>query len=259
MPFLPGSLYKKTSLEYDSKPQISSLALTSWLKLVDKRDEGVKSENLLNAIRETFKADTAILFGLSEINETPSFCVVVKQGQNKQQITQDKNKTLSQIKSWFKKEKRESLILYKDDSFPQELYSIINSIGYENSINFLFYLLPSSIDLDKKFGLMLFSPQSRWDERHLNLLEAVKSELGQMVHYIQSKNVQNGEMKKPVLKTKDSAHLIQNNKKYLSKLNEPDAEKVLRLESELKLTLEEYDRVHKLLEENIKKSSANWK
>ncbi len=257
LPFLSGSLPHKIRPEINSVQPINEEMLITWLKVIQTQGKTDIASDFLNAIRLTFYADDAILASSSKMKQSPEIIAMIGDDLKHSHL-QKKEVPLSLFESWFKKEKK-GFILNKSDSFPAEVDSFLKTAGFEKPISLLFYLIPPSTNSDKQFALLFLSKKSHWNEQHLRCLETGKSELFPVLQNMDvEKRSENG-AQNDLLGIKDISSLIHQSKNHTNRLKESDSEKISRLESELKLALEEYDRVLKLLEENMKKSSANWK
>ncbi len=257
LPFLPRSLIHDIPPNPIFAHPINEEMLVAWLKLIQTQDENVITSDFLNALRVTFSADQAILVGSSKMNQVPGIIAITGKDP-KELILQNEETTFSLLESCFKEEKK-GFILNKGDAFPAEVDSFLKTAGIKKPINLLFHLITSSTNSDKKLALIFLSKEFYWNKQHLHCLETGKSELFKVLQNMDvGKKSENG-TQNDLLGVKDISSLIHQTENFTGRLKESDAEKISRLESELKLALEEYDRVLKLLEENIKKSSANWK
>lgn len=257
LPFLSGLLPQKIRPEQNRAQQVNEGMLIAWLKLSQTQAKTDIAIKFLNAIRLTFSADSAILVSSSNKKQAPDIIAMVGDDLKKSHI-QKKETTLSLIESWFIEDKK-GFILNKEDAFPAEIDSFLKKNGIKKPINLLFYLIPPSSKVDNKYALILISKEFHWNEQHLHHLETVRSELSSVLLKIGNEQKSDNDTQDDISGGMDIPSLMHQTENYTGILKESDAEKISRLESELKLALEEYDRVLKLLEENIKKSSANWK
>lgn len=257
LPFLSGSLPHKIHPQQNTASPINEGMLIAWLKMIQAQGKTDVASDFLNAIRLTYSADDAILASSSKKKQSPEIIAMIGNDLKNSHL-QKKEVTLSLFESWFKKEKK-GLILNKNDSFPAEVDSFLKTAGFEEHVSLLFYLIPPSTNSDKQFALLFLSKKSYWNEQHLRCLETGKSELFTVLQNMDIEERSENGSQNNLLGLKDISPLIHQSKNHTGRLKESDTEKISRLESELKLALEEYDRVLKLLEENMKKSSANWK
>jgi hypothetical protein len=229
--------------------------LKSWANLAILDHEGQIAEKFIIAIGNTFDADRAILVGCLNANEE---AVVLSEYSINQRAKEKQSlptlQTFAFFRTWINEAR--SIIFHKKEQFPTDLLSFLSSVGRDDLVNILFFPLAISDKSNPSFGILLLSPKIHWEQAHLNYLEDMKSEFIQILSCVPIHAEIEGEKQGSssrshpgITPLKKSAHLSSNP-------NESDQEKIQRLESELKLTLEEYDRVHKLLEENIRKSSS---
>ena len=257
LPFLSGIPPHKNRPEQNTAQWINEEMLIAWLKLIQAQGKTDTTIDFLNAIRLSFSANDAILIGYSKVRQVPDIIAMI--GDDLKNTFLQKNETDQLLsESWFKKEKK-GFIFNKGDVFPAEVDAFLKKAGFEKPVSLLSYLFQSSNNSENKFALIFFSKEFNWNEQHLHCLETGKSELLDILQNIAAEKKSENGTQNELSGAKDVTSLIHQSKDYTGRLKESDAEKISRLESELKLALEEYDRVLKLLEENMKKSSANWK
>jgi hypothetical protein len=268
IPFLTQSLKHKTGSdevkEANGELLISDMKkinlpaqriLKSWIDLAILDQAGQIAEKFIIAVGNTFDADQAILVGSSNANEEAFILSEYSMNQKeKEKRSLPPLQSFAFFRTWIN-EKR-SIIFHKKDKFPRDVLSFLSSVGRNDLVNILFSPIRISDKSNHSFGILLISPRIHWDQTHLNYMEDMKGEFIQILNRVPiCDEIEGGKQESSLLSRpgttprKKPAHLS-------SDPNESDQEKIRRLESELKLTLEEYDRVHKLLEENIRKSSS---
>jgi hypothetical protein len=257
LPFLPGAVIIQQNTNKKIDNSINEEMLVSWLKIIDKPGNQIIAPDFLLAIQKTFSADLAILAGSAKVDDAPVIMAISGENQNKLNL-QKTDTAVILFKSLFSEGKSE-FFLNKEDAFPEELNSFLKTIGLEKPVNLLFYPVPKSGKLDKQFALLLVSKETAWNQKHLLYLQAAKSELSQVIQHILFKNQKVNATQNAFPGKNDKNSLNYQLDELSGSTKESDKQRIRRLESELKLALEEYDRVLKLLEEKNKNSSENWK
>jgi hypothetical protein len=227
----------------------------SWLRLAIKNQDILIANEFLKCIALTFHADLVLL--LSTSNKSDNLSIISGFSKNKSKLIFPlliKNGLISIFEGNMKGDK--PFYFSTQDYFPNNLLNFLKIIKVTQPVNLLFYPIKFSNQSNTTAGILLFSSLLRWDKNHLEYFKYMKDEMQQILQKIFPENEtqeqqsinydsQNGTEKKTIL-TK-SLH------------NESNEEKIHTLESELKLALEEYARVQKLLEENIHRSNFSSK
>ena len=226
--------------------------IQSWLSLAINNQDILIANEFLKCLALTFHADLALLLAPSnqqvDLNITSGFSI------NKSKLvfplTIDRN-----INKFFEGYLNDDKPFYLSsvDYFPNDLKIFLNLIKVAQPVNILFFPIKLSVQSNNTIGILLFSSLLRWDKNHLDYLKYVQDEIVLIMQKIFPGNVT------IIQQSKNSFSLFDTEKKSIySKIvhDETNDVKVLRLESELKLTLEEYARVQKLLEENIQRSNT---
>ena len=237
---------------------ISKQALDAWLTLIQPENMEQFGNHLINALGNTFKADKAVLVRFRTTDKKNENVIFIAGDDKHKSKEQGQLKQLPLIvNSWSKQKK--PLVLFKEDKFTDNQLSMFETIDYDHPVNMLYYPIFLPENKDESFGLFLFSQEIRWGSEDLKLLGDVDNELIRILKYIPEFRNSDAEDKRSLERTKPTNILLKTEADRPTGLFISDVDKIHRLEAELKLVLEEYDRLHKLLEENLRKSSINRK
>lgn len=221
----------------------------SWLSLAIKNQDILIANEFFKCLALTFHADLALLLAPSnqqdDLNITSGFSNKKSTLVFPLPIDRDCNRF---FEGYIKDDK--PFYLSTEDYFPNDLKYFLNLINVPQPVNILFFPIKLSIQSNNTFGILLFSSLLRWDKNHLDYLRSVKDEMVLILQKIFPVNVTTKQQ------SNNSLSFIDTEKKSIYSKIGPDETndiKILRLESELKLALEEYARVQKLLEEKNSK------
>jgi len=219
----------------------------SWLNLAIKNQDILIASEFIRAIGLTFHADMALLIGISNLQDDGTIYSGFSLKRRKLTFPLPINNQGNHfINKYFKENK--PFLLTTEDYFSNDLEAFLNLIKVARPINLLIYPIQSSIQNNNSFGIIFISSLLRWEKYHLDYLNSIKDEMVQIVKKIFPQKEIFNQQAKSIISTNDT----EVKSKYLQIVSdESDTAKIHRLESELKLALEEYARIQKLLEENI--------
>lgn len=224
----------------------------SWLNLAIKNQDILIANEFLKCLTLTFHADQALL--LASLNQQADLNIVAGYTINKNKLSIPfvlDRPSNDMLEKYLKGDKPSSFTT--DDYFPDDLKIFIKLIKVPQPVNILVFPIKLSAQKNNTFCILLFSALIPWNKSHLDYLIKVKDEIVLIFQKIFPGKVTT------IQQTENS--LIPNDpkkKSMYSKIGpgETNDSKIFRLESELKLALEEYARVQKLLEENLQRSKT---
>ena len=224
----------------------------SWLSLAIKNQDILIANEFLKCLALTFHADLALILAPSNQQDDLNITSGFSNNESKLVFPLPIDKDCNRFFEGYIKDDK-PFYLSTEDYFPTDLKYFLNQIKVSQPVNILFFPIKLSNQLNNTFGILLFSPLLRWDKNHLDYLRYVKDDMELIMQKIFPGNITT------MQQSKNSFSSIDTEKKsiYRKKVNdETNDVKILRLESELKLALEEYARVQKLLEENNQRSNT---
>lgn len=222
----------------------------SWLSLAIKNQDILIANEFLKCLALTFHADLALILAPSNQQDDLNITSGFSNNESKLVFPLPIDKDCNRFFEGYIKDDK-PFYLSTEDYFPTDLKYFFNQIKVSQPVNILFFPIKLSNQLNNTFGILLFSSLLRWDKNHLDYLRYVKDDMELIMQKIFPGNITT------MQQSKNSFSSIDTEKKsiYRKKVNdETNDVKILRLESELKLALEEYARVQKLLEENNQRS-----
>lgn len=224
--------------------------LRSWIEVANPKEKN-KIENLLiQALGRSFTADLAIL-AMSYVSGENQIFIFHKNNQNNKEVD---DQFIKIAKTQLENIKKPFITLKHEKNSELQL-SLMRAAGFKQTVNFLYFPLQQKTSKnDREAHLFFFSQNTVWEQVHLDLLREMKDDLRQIL--IHERIADTIEDKFTEEKKSLSFLKIEAGEKYKSWTRETDAEKIHRLELELKLALEEYDRLQKLHEAYIRTSAS---
>lgn len=217
----------------------------SWLNLTVKNQDSLILEEFLKNFAKTFQADFCFL--ISPIKpKQKSFSIYAGYSLEKSNIEfpiildSSTNITLyNHLKNG------KPGIVNTEDYLSEDISNLLRFLKIKQPIHILFYPIRTRLQPKNIFGLALISSQTRWDRNHLRYLSGLDDELVQIMQKVFPKKIgtiriSSSDPEQPEDKTLQLTRISE---------KENQTQKISRLESELKLALEEYSRIKRLLEE----------
>ena len=217
----------------------------SWLDMAIKNQDTLILNEFLKNISNTFQSDYCFLFSpfKSDSNQINIFSGYTAKRQDYEfpiALSIKKYPTLFRyLKNW------KSCVAYPEDYLPEDISDLLIFLKIKQPVHILFYPIRTRLQPKNIFGLALLSSHTRWEQSHLKYLSGIDDELVLIMQKIFPKKID----------TEILLSSIQNQSKTKQVLfdkiptSENQTQKIVRLESELKLALEEYARIKQLLEE----------
>ncbi len=224
----------------------------SWLSLAIKNQDILIVNEFLKCLALTFHADQVLLIGSVDQQDDLKITAGFSNKNSKLVFPLTIHKNDNKYFEGYIKEVK-PFYLSSDDYFSNDLRLFLNLIKVAQPVNILFFPVKLSAKSDNIIGILLFSSLLRWDKDHLDYLKNVKDEMILIMQRIFPENKPVMQQSKNSLSANDTERQSPFSKNVL---DETGNEKILQLESELKLALEEYARVKKLLEENIQRANT---
>ena len=224
----------------------------AWLNLAIKNQDILIANEFLKCLALTFHADLALLLAPSNQQDDLNITSGFSNKKNKLVFPLPIDRNCNSFFEGYIKDDK-PFYLSTEDYFPTDLKYFLNLIKVPQPVNILFFPIKLSVQSNNTFCILLFSSLLRWDKNHLDYLRSVKDEMVLILQKIFPGN----EITKQQSNNSISS-IVTEKKSIYSKIgpDETNDVKILRLESELKLALEEYARVQKLLEENNQRSNT---
>jgi len=226
----------------------------SWLNLAIKNQDELIFNEFMKNLSETFQTDYCFLF-LPLKPGDKNICIysgvsTKKIGFDFPVILEAKNHPT--LFHYLKSGK--ACIGNAEDYLPEDVISLLRTLNIKQTVQILFYPVKTRVQPKNIFGLAFLSYNFRWEKSHLKYLSSINDQLVQMLQKIFPRKT-GVEVIEAVQtnQTNRKTNLINKNSKQ-----ENQSQKIIRLESELKLALEEYSRIKRLLEErNISRELSN--
>jgi len=216
--------------------------LRSWLNLALKNQPALISEFFLNALALTLQADGIYILKYDSQKELISIPAIYPTKISSPSLPIILEPDLSkEIKMLL--EKYHTNIYRIEGYTPQSILNLINTLGSSNPVNSIFFSMRLYRKKSTIIGLLLYSHKTIWDKDHLTYLTEVKDEMVQFLQKIFPDHSFKKVTKTPET-TDEGEERLQD-----TVINKSPEQQIQQLQSELKLTLEEYARLKSLLEE----------
>lgn len=211
----------------------NAVTTKSWLQTALENDASLLPFALCKALAYTFHAD-ACLIVQAEKSQTQLKLICGYATENQKQILPRDLLLDDRMVA-----QKRSVLLHGTETFPTWIKTLAQSIHRSNSRSAWYVPLTG---FEKKYFFVMLSHREQWSDDHMAYLKKVMPELVQILHnYFREEHILLSENKP--LQTASNPFL------ELMRTEVDQTKNIQRVEAELQLALEEYNRIRKILEE----------